>query len=571
MIKTIKRLYTEGHQIKKIRFLSILYIILAILNFTASFYLGKITQSTIDAQIKTLVIDLVLLTAFALSFELLNYYIKSQMTQIKLETNAQFKTRTANALMNADYNSTHEFNQGDLIGRISNDTMSLAIASENSLIMTRSIVLLVIIGIGIFFLDYRLALIFLLTMPFIFIAQYINATQSLKHIMPWKMSASVVDSTSQDILDNRSMIKAFNLYDKAAGWMSDALNDYAHKGIKGVGVLYAFAIITIIVNFIPIFLVGVVGLYLLMNNQIQLGAVITTVTLCTYSQTAINDFQNAIQNLTHQIASTERIFPIWDLPEESSGSVKTSDSDIIVSFENVSFTYPNSHHEVLKNISFAVHKGERLGIVGTSGSGKSTILKLLTKFYSPSSGAIKMWNEDIDNWDTNKLRENMGLISQNYYLFDTSIRQNLLYAKADASDEEMIKALEHAQLLDFVKTHELDYTIGEKGTKLSGGQRQRLSIARTILQNSDLWLLDEATSALDSKTEKQIQNILDTFSNQSQIVIAHRLSTLTNMDRIIVLDHGEITEVGTHKQLLDQNGVYAKLYRKEKQNDEQTL
>ncbi|MDX1471982.1 MAG: ATP-binding cassette domain-containing protein, partial [Flavobacteriaceae bacterium] len=227
---------------------------------------------------------------------------------------------------------------------------------------------------------------------------------------------------------------------------------------------------------------------------------------------------------------------------------------------NVSFKYDNEY--VLKNFSLSVHKGKSVALVGQSGSGKSTIANLVTRFYDVSEGEITIDGINIKDITQNSLRHLMGLVTQDSILFNDSIKNNLLLGNPDANDSEIIDALKVANAWEFVKElpDGINSNIGDSGNKLSGGQKQRLSIARAVLKNPPIMILDEATSALDTESERLVQNALENMmKNRTSLVIAHRLSTIQNADLIVVMKAGEIVEQGTHSQLISSNGSYRKL------------
>jgi len=242
------------------------------------------------------------------------------------------------------------------------------------------------------------------------------------------------------------------------------------------------------------------------------------------------------------------------------GSVKKTDFTTSISIENVTFSYENE--AVLKDFSLEIPKGKTIALVGQSGSGKSTIANLLTRFYDVQSGSIKIDGIDNKEFDLQSLRNLMGLVTQDSILFNNTVRNNLLLGKHDATEQEIIKSLKVANAYEFVKElpNGIDTNIGDGGNKLSGGQKQRLSIARAVLKNPPIMILDEATSALDTESERLVQQALENImQNRTSVVIAHRLSTIQKADLIIVMQKGKIAEQGTHTELLSKNGIYSKL------------
>lgn len=232
-------------------------------------------------------------------------------------------------------------------------------------------------------------------------------------------------------------------------------------------------------------------------------------------------------------------------------------------FKDASYCYNDSNDDVIKQINLSISAGERVGLVGPSGAGKTTITHLLLRFADVTGGAILIDNHDIREVTQESLRRSIAYVPQEPMLFHRTLRENITYGKPDATEKEVRRAAEQANALEFIDKlpHGLDTTVGERGVKLSGGQRQRVAIARAILKNAPILILDEATSALDSESEKLIQDALwDLMDNRTSIVIAHRLSTIAKLDRIIVLDDGKIIEQGTHSELLSKNGRYAKLW-----------
>ena len=279
----------------------------------------------------------------------------------------------------------------------------------------------------------------------------------------------------------------------------------------------------------------------------------------------IRSLSNVFAEIQVGAASAERVFVILDNPPTI---VDEFDAVIIDTFEDkiqindVSFKY-ESDDTVLKNISFEIEKGSAVALVGSSGSGKSTLADLIPRFYDVNQGAIEIDGQDIRHVTLNSLRRLMGIVTQETILFNDTIKANIAYGQKDVHDKQVIAAATAANALEFIEElpEGLDTVIGEKGVKLSGGQRQRLAIARAIMKNPPILILDEATSALDTESERLVQEALGTLmTDRTVLVIAHRLSTVTNADKIIVLEKGQIKEMGTHDELIQKNGLYSNLY-----------
>ena len=264
-------------------------------------------------------------------------------------------------------------------------------------------------------------------------------------------------------------------------------------------------------------------------------------------------------------ASAERIFSILDTEPnivDKTDSVKINSFEKQIMFNNVSFKY-EFDDTVLKDISFEIEKGSVVALVGSSGAGKSTLADLIPRFYDVDKGGITIDGHDIRDLSLNSLRRLMGIVTQETILFNDTVRANIAYGQIDVNDEQVIPAAKAANALEFINelSEGFDTVIGEKGVKLSGGQRQRLAIARAIMKNPPILILDEATSALDTESERLVHKALETLMvDRTVLVIAHRLSTVTNADKIILLDKGEIKEMGTHNELMEKKGLYSNLY-----------
>ncbi len=276
-------------------------------------------------------------------------------------------------------------------------------------------------------------------------------------------------------------------------------------------------------------------------------------------------FSNALYAAQKGIASLDRIKELVTAPETVQDPVSANPPvfDHAIEFKNVGFSYIDGS-EVLSDISFTINKGETVALVGPSGAGKTTITDLLARFYDVSTGSIELDGVSIKTMKQDELRKLIGVVNQENILFNDSIRNNILLGKLSANSGEIESALKAAYASDFVQDMPLgmDSEVGERGGRLSGGQKQRLAIARALLKNPEILILDEATSALDSQSEKAVQLALEKLmKNRTSIIIAHRLSTVTHADRIIVLDRGKIVETGTHIELLAKNGLYAQLIK----------
>tara|TARA_B100001248_G_scaffold122180_1_gene91420 strand:+ start:1344 stop:3146 length:1803 start_codon:yes stop_codon:yes gene_type:complete len=265
-------------------------------------------------------------------------------------------------------------------------------------------------------------------------------------------------------------------------------------------------------------------------------------------------------------ASAERIFSLLDTPKdiiEHSNPVQMKSFNKHIEFKNLSFEYEESEGLVLNNINFKINKGEVVAIVGPSGAGKSTIADLIPRFYDPKDGEILIDQENIKKLSLASLRKNMGIVTQDVILFNDTIKNNIAYAQPKATMESIINACKAANALEFIEEipEGFDAIIGERGVKLSGGQKQRIAIARALLKNPPILILDEATSSLDTESEKKVQTAIEALlKDRTALIIAHRLSTVQNANKIITIEKGKISEIGTHDELYSNDGLYRKLY-----------
>ena len=280
----------------------------------------------------------------------------------------------------------------------------------------------------------------------------------------------------------------------------------------------------------------------------------------------IKQLSNVNVKIQMGMASAERVFGLLDTPPEiveKLNPIHLRPIEQSIGFENVHFEYKNGDERVLDQVSFSIDKGKNVALVGPSGAGKSTIADLIPRFYDVSSGMIKIDGHDIRDVSLSSLRRQMGIVTQEVLLFNDTVKNNIAYGQKDMSDEAIRHAAEAANALKFIEDMPKGFNsvIGERGVKLSGGQKQRLAIARALLKNPPILILDEATSALDTESEKMVQKAIEVLmKDRTALVIAHRLSTVQNADKIVVLDKGKILEVGSHKELYEKGGLYRRLY-----------
>jgi len=312
------------------------------------------------------------------------------------------------------------------------------------------------------------------------------------------------------------------------------------------------------------------GGYLVVTGQESLGTVVTFATvLLARLYGPVGSLANMQVNVVGSLALFQRIFEYMDLPvdiDEKAAAVRLAAARGEVEFDHVTFRYPSSDRPALKDVSFQIEPGQLAALVGPTGAGKTTVTSLLPRFYDPQLGAVRLDGLDVRDLTLESLGQQTGMVFQDTFLFHATIRENLLYAKPEASDAEMMAAAKAAYIHDFIESLPEGYetVVGERGHRLSGGEKQRVAIARVILKDPRVLILDEATSNLDSESEHLIQVALrPLFQGRTSLVIAHRLSTILAADLILVMDHGELVEQGRHADLLKQDGLYARLYHRQ--------
>ncbi len=326
-------------------------------------------------------------------------------------------------------------------------------------------------------------------------------------------------------------------------------------------------------NYVMMAILLLFGGYRILRGRVfTTGDFLTIMSAIGSMYTPVRRSANIYNSLSTNIPSIGRIFEILDVVPEIADApdcVKFEEFRSDITFENVDFSYKDNDEKILKNINLVAKKGETVALVGNSGGGKSTLVNLIPRFFDVDAGMITIDGINVKDYKIKSLRKKIGIVPQETFLFGGTVLENIKYGNQKASVEEVIEAAKKANAHEFIEKLEQGYEteIGERGVKLSGGQKQRISIARAILENPQILILDEATSALDNESEQLVQDALEKLmKGKTTFVIAHRLSTIINSDKIVVIQQGEIKEVGTHEELLDKDGIYKSLYNKSFKN-----
>ncbi len=461
-------------------------------------------------------------------------------------------------------------NQGDIITRMTSDIdgVKAVITNTFSSILSNSITLIIAM-IAMFQKNWILALVGIVIVPLFTIPTRSAGKQR------WKLTneSQQVNDEVNGIL-NETLSVSGQLLVKLFGKERYEYERYekANRKMIGLNIKESMAgrwfrvVLTTFTSVGPM-LIYLAGGILMMkyDSDLTIGDITVLVSLLGRMYMPVNSLLNIQVEWIRSMALFKRIFDYFDIPvdiKNADDAVKPDKVTGDVVFEHVEFSYDPSK-KILKDINFTLNAGKSIAIVGPSGSGKSTIVNLIPRLYDVDSGSVTFDGIDVRKLDLEFLRNQVGVVSQETYLFNGTIRDNLLYAKPDATEEDIIEALKKANIWDFVDKQPkgIDTEVGNRGLKLSGGEKQRISIARIILKDPTIFIFDEATSALDSISEKKIQDAIDPIiKSKTSILIAHRLSTILAADEILVVKDGTIAERGSHKELLSKEGVYRELY-----------
>lgn len=463
---------------------------------------------------------------------------------------------------------------GEVISRVINDVEQ----TKNFVVIGLMNVWLdlatILIAIGIMLtLNVKLTLVTLIAFPFYaFSVKYFFGR--LRDLTRQRSQALAgVQSYLHERVQGMSVIKTFTLEDHEQKNFDEANGEFLDKAIDQTKWnAKAFAVVNTITDVAPLLVIAYAG-YEAVTGNLSVGTMAAFVAYIERLYSPLRRLVNSSTTLTQSIASMDRMFELMDegyevVDSPNAKELKRLDGEL--SFQNVYFQYEEEGTPVLRGINFTIHPGQTAAFVGMSGGGKSTIISLLPRFYDVTDGAIKMDGQDIRDVTIESLRKQIGLVLQDTLLFSDSIRMNIAMGRPDATEEEIIEAAKAANAHDFILElpNGYDTTVGERGVKLSGGQKQRIAIARVFLKDPRILVLDEATSALDLESESLIQDSLERLAtDRTTLIVAHRLSTITHADQILVVDHGQIIETGTHQELMKKQGAYYNLFQVQQLED----
>lgn len=479
---------------------------------------------------------------------------------ISTDISYNLRSRIMDKITSISMDDVDENKRGDILSRITNDVDSLQTGITQAFLqMLTAIITIIGVFVMMLYINVWMTLATIILVPISFLIIILITRYSQSYFLKQLVFKGSLNAQIEETFTGHDIIRAFNQEEKAIvkfekdneEWYTQEWKSQFFSSLSGPAM-----------NFISNFqyvLIAVLGAIFVLEKAIAVGDILAFFQY-------IENFARPIQQITRvmnlvqtAMAATERIFEFLELDDEENPSDKIiNDIENEISFENVSFGY-SPNEKIIKNLSFTVKKGEKIAIVGETGAGKTTIIKLLMRFYDIDEGEIKIDGVNIEEYDKNSIRSLVGMVLQDSWLFSDTIANNIRYGRLDASDEEVMEAARRVYADNFIKQLPDGYQslLNEDADNISHGQKQLLTIARTILSSKKILILDEATSSVDTRTEELIQKAMDKLmENRTSFIIAHRLSTVKNADNILVIDDGEIIESGNHEELIAKKGYY---------------
>jgi ATP-binding cassette subfamily B protein len=525
--------------------------------------LSEVSGVNLDVIWKTALLILLLKVADVLC----NYYVNSYGHVMGARMETDMRTKLFAHLEKLSFSYYDNVKIGQLMSRITNDLFDITEFAhhcpEEFLIAGIKIVGSFIILSTI---SFKVTLVIFACLPFMFAFSLIYSKKMRSAFKEQRTQIGEINAEVEDSLAGIRVVKSFanedlekEKFDRSnKKFLSIKRKTYRYMGVfhSGIRFFNSFMYLTVVVA----------GALFIVAGEITLVDLTAYILYVTTLLNSISTLVSFTEQLQRGLTGFHRYLEILDTPADIADSPNATDIENVqgnISFENVDFKYGENLSEVLSHISMTVNKGEKIAIVGPSGGGKTTICSLIPRFYDVTGGRITLDGKDIRDITLKSLRSSIGVVQQDVYLFAGTIRENIEYGKPGASFEEIVEAAKSAGAHDFICSLDNGYDtyVGERGVRLSGGQKQRISIARVFLKNPPVLVLDEATSALDNESEKIVQRSLDTLAEgRTTFIIAHRLTTVRNATKILVLTENGIKEAGTHDELISKNGIYSKLY-----------
>ena len=569
LIKRIFRTQVKRY-LSQVLIIFLFIIVSALATAAVAWLLDPAIKKIFIEKNKTLLIiipGLIILAFIVKSISL--YTIRIKTIKISFNVTKNIQILMADKILKSDTAFLVSKHSGKFISNFTNDTQVLLNVINGIAIsaLKEFFTLIALLGL-MFYQNWKLSLLAIIMIPVAAFFSKKFGKRMGKFVNQSLLASEVFTKFLSEILKATSVIKIFQREDQELKNFRNIIEDRIEKMTKVERTRLGAAPVMETITGVAIAIVVFAGGYLSINNQIEVGSFFSFLTALMLAYQPVRALSGVNIGVNEGLVAAKRIYELLDNEDQVSND--PSQNDLVIKnkeiiFNNVSFSYPDGTNAINK-IATKILGGSTVALVGKSGSGKSSFINLIPRFYNINSGSITIDGQNINDVNLKSLRKEIALVSQETILFDDTVEANIRYGRLDASKEDVLSACKNAAADDFIKDlpNGYDTIVGENGVKLSGGQKQRISIARAILKNSSIILLDEATSALDSESEAKIKYAVDNLiKNRTTIIIAHRLSTIKNANKILVLSEGSLVAEGTHEELIQKSELYQKLYNQE--------